>query len=324
MSSLIERAAQRLEQLRRAGIEVPASGALAPSARVSSGPRAAPSAGPAASEARLPSSQPVSKRVTLDTVRLDAAGLSVPGATRSLLTDQYRVIKRPLLRNAKGRGAATVVNGNLIMITSALPAEGKSFTAVNLAMSIAAELDHTVMLVDADVAKPSLPRMLGIDPGPGLLDVLDGSEELSSVLLRTDVEGLTVLRAGTHHPRATELLASEAMRQLLHEMATRYPERIIVFDSPPLLPTTEARALASHMGQVVLVVHAERTLQSQVERALATIDACPLRLLLLNQARGAAEEVYAYGYSDSYTGPVLPASNATSIPVPANAAGQGA
>jgi Mrp family chromosome partitioning ATPase len=152
------------------------------------------------------------------------------------------------------------------------------------------------MLVDADVAKPSIPRMLGVEPGPGLMDVLDGSEELSSVLLRTNIPGLTLMRAGTHHSRATELLASEAMRQLLHEMATRYPERVILFDSPPLLSTTEARALAIHMGQVVLVVHAERTPQSQVESALATIDACPLRLLLLNQARGATEESYGYAY----------------------------
>jgi len=291
MTSLIEQAALRLEQLRKAGVEVPGVASHRPESESVSQPIAAP----AREEPRMPAA-PVSQPVTIDLARVAAAGIAVPGGQRSQLTDQYRVIKRPLLRNATSRGSSMLTHGNLIMVTSALPAEGKTFTAVNLAMSIAAEMDHTVMLVDADVARASIPRVLGIDPGPGLLDVLDGSKELSSVLLRTNVEGLTVLRAGTHHPHATELLASDAMHQLLLQMATRYPERIILFDSPPLLLTTEARALASHMGQVIVVVHAAKTLQSQVESALAAIDTCPVRLLLLNQVIGAAEDNYGYAY----------------------------
>jgi exopolysaccharide/PEP-CTERM locus tyrosine autokinase len=145
------------------------------------------------------------------------------------------------------------------MVTSALAGEGKSFTSVNLALSIAAELDNTVMLVDADVARPSVLRMLGLPQGPGLLDVLEERVDLSDVLLKTSVEKLTLLPSGTPHPRATELLASDAMTHLLDDMAKRYPDRIIIFDSPPLLLTTESRVLASHMGQVVVVVHAERT-----------------------------------------------------------------
>jgi Mrp family chromosome partitioning ATPase len=152
------------------------------------------------------------------------------------------------------------------------------------------------MLVDADVARPSVPRVLGLPEGPGLLDLLDGSSDMSSALLKTNIDKLTILPSGTPHPRATEMLASDAMRQLLADMAKRYPDRIIIFDSPPLLLTTEARALATNMGQIVLVVQAGKTLQSQVEHALTTIESCPVRMLVLNQARADVQGAYGYGY----------------------------
>ncbi len=300
MSSLIEQAAQRLEQLRRAGAVVADA---RPAQRLPGGGQSAvvsPTA-PAVPEATVES-----RRVDLDFTALAEAGILVPNAPRSLLGDQYRVIKRPLIRNAVGKGASKIANGNLIMITSAVAGEGKSFTAVNLAMSIATELDHTVMLVDADVARPSISRMLGLvsdsEPtyGPGLLDVLDGRAEMSSVLLKTNIDKLTLLPSGTQHARATELLASDAMTKLLDEMARRYPDRIIIFDSPPLLLTTEARVLATHMGQIVVVVHAEKTLQADVQTALATIESCPVRLLLLNRAQASAEGGYGYGYGYGY------------------------
>jgi exopolysaccharide/PEP-CTERM locus tyrosine autokinase len=239
-----------------------------------------------------------SKQVDLDFGALVAMGLLAPGAPRSRVADQYRVIKRPLIKNAVGKGAATLNHANLIMVTSALAGEGKSFTSLNLAMSIAAEFDHTVMLVDADVARPSLLRMLGLPPGPGLLDVLEGRLDLSDVLLRSNIDKLTLLPSGTPQPRATELLASESMRQLLDDMARRYPDRIIIFDSPPLLLTTESRVLATQMGQILMVVHAEQTPQGAVQQALATIESCPLKMLLLNQSRG--DETGAYGYNYGY------------------------
>jgi protein-tyrosine kinase len=308
MSSLIEQAALRLEQLRRAGATLPET---RPAQRMPGGGQVAAMAPAFAPPADVPLAAPdapvpESRRVDLDFAALAAAGVLVPNAPRSMLGDQYRVIKRPLIRNAVGKGAAKLVNGNLIMITSALAGEGKSFTAVNLAMSIATELDHTVMLVDADVARPSVSRMLGLAAegdsayGPGLLDVLDGRVEMSSVLLKTNIDKLTLLPSGTQHARATELLASDAMTRLLDEMGRRYPDRIIIFDSPPLLQTTEARVLATHMGQVVVVVRAESTLQSDVQSALATIEACPVRLLLLNRAQATAEGGYGYGYGYGY------------------------
>ncbi|MEO8409490.1 MAG: XrtA-associated tyrosine autokinase [Propionivibrio sp.] len=243
----------------------------------------------------------ISRRVDLDLQALAAAGIIRPDAPRSQLADEYRVIKRPLIDNAMGKGAAQIKDGNLIMITSAMPGEGKTFTAANLAMSIAMELDNTVMLVDADVARPTLLKVLGLPPVRGLLDVLvDDTVDLADVLLRTNIEKLTILPSGTAHPRATELLASESMVRLLEEMASRYSDRIIIFDSPPLLVTTEARTLASHMGQVVVVVKAEGTSFSSVKHALGTLESCPVKLMLLNQAKVWAKDGYGYGYGYSY------------------------
>lgn len=289
MTSLIEQAAQRLEQLRQAGADLPA----------------APRVGQTAEAAQKPLTQTpptaMSRQVEIDLDELAAAGIVSPNAPRSQIADQFRVIKRPLIRNAMGKGAALVAHGNLIMVTSALSGEGKTFTAINLAMSMATELDYTVMLVDADVGKPSVMDVLGLPAGPGLLDlVLDESKNLSSMLMKTNIDKLTLLPSGTPHARATELLASDAMIRLLDDLATRYADRIIVFDSPPLLLATESRVLASHMGQIVMVVQAEKTLQSDVAQALTTIEACPVKLMLLNQVRtvfkGGYEHGHGYGY----------------------------
>ncbi len=288
MSSLIEQAAQRLEQLRQAGAEMPATPVVQ-------------TVGAARKPVNEAHSALLSRRVEIDLEALAAAGIVSPYAPRSQIADQFRVIKRPLIRNAMGKGASSIAHGNLIMVTSALAGEGKTFTAINLAMSMATELDYTVMLVDADVPRPSVMKVLGLPEGPGLLDLVIGeSGDMSSMLLKTNIDKLTILPIGTPHARATELLASDAMVRLLDEMANRYPDRIIIFDSPPLLLTTEARVLASHMGQVVLVVQAGRTLQSEVRQALATIEACPVKLLLLNQARTGSKGGYGYGYGYGY------------------------
>lgn len=289
MSSLIEQAAKRLEQLRQAGADVPA---IAPGQPVAATPQ------PEVAVAKPAAAPSASRRVEINLQALAAMGIGVPGASRSQIADQYRVIKRPLIKNAMGRGASVIANGNLIMVTSSLPGEGKSFTSINLALSIAAELDNSVLLVDADVARPSLMRMLGLPASsPGLLDLVqDDSKDLSSVLLKTNVEKLSILPSGTPHPRATELLASDAMVKLLEEISARYTDRIIVFDSPPLLITTESRVLATHMGQIVMVVNAGKTLQADVKRALATIESCPVKMMLLNRSSSLFKGGYGYGY----------------------------
>lgn len=289
MNSLIEQAALRLEQLRQADAEI-----YAPPQEADAGDREFNT-----EEKALPLAQ--SRHVDIDFEVLAAAGIVSPHAPRSQIADQFRIIKRPLISNAAGKGPSVIANGNLIMVTSALPGEGKSFTAINLAMSIATELDYTVMLVDADVGRPSVMRLLGLPTGPGLLDlVVDESEDLSDMLLRTNIDKLTILPSGTPHARATELLASDAMTRLLHDMAKRYADRIIIFDSPPLLLATESRVLASHMGQIVMVVQAEKTLQSDVQLALTMIETCPIKLLLLNQARTIPKSGYEAGYGYGY------------------------
>lgn len=273
---------------------------LLPEAQASLSPSAWSGLQPAGTAPAPAAERPLSRRVELDLGRLAAAGFVTPEAPRSRVADQFRVVKRPLIANAKGRGGAAVAHGNLIMVTSALSGEGKTFTSINLALSLATELDCSVLLVDADVARSSVLQRLGLPTAPGLLDLLESRVAMPDVLLRTNIEKLSLLPCGTPHVRATELLASDAMRRLLDEMAGRYPDRLLVFDSPPLLLTTEARVLASRMGQIVVVVQADRTRRADVERALETIEGCPQRMLLLNQVRRDAAGGYGYGYGYGY------------------------
>jgi hypothetical protein len=176
--------------------------------------------------------------------------------------------------------------------------------AVNLALSIAAERDLQVLLIDADVARPSLQRELRLPEGPGLMDLLlDPSLPLEAAVRDTDIDKLAVMTAGTLSDNANELLASDAMEALLDLISERYPDRIFIFDAPPLLPTTEARVLAGLMGQIALIVEAGVTPQGAVEEALATIEACPVVGVILNKAdeRRAGGYGYGYGYGNGST-----------------------
>jgi receptor protein-tyrosine kinase len=314
--SLIEQAAKRLEQLQKAGVEVPgiekpaaAHGPSTPDAAMrvvdergaqSGGPAAArPATRPAATPADRPSTR--SKRTIIDLERLSATGFVTPDNATSQLASEYRLIKRPLLDNVAGRSAAPVAKANMIMVTSAVPGEGKTFTSINLAMSMALELDHTVLLVDADVTRPNVMASLGLPESKGLMDVLLSPKlDLSEVLLRTNVEKLTLLPAGSGDTRATELLASESMVNLVNEIANRYRDRIVIFDAPPLLATTESRVLAKHMGQVIVVVEADRTTQGTLTDALETIKSCPVVATVLNKASRSDVGGYGYGYGYGY------------------------
>ena len=317
--SLIEQAAKRLEELRRAGAEVPGASSsdgaevasldgverlptpeaairgLAARGAVPEPVAPSPNQAPLSRDIRRSDGREQS-RIEIDLERLKARGFVTPDAPKSQIADEFRVIKRPIIHNARRTAASAIRNGNLIMVTSALPGEGKTFTAVNLALSVAMELDTTVLLVDGDVAHPELPRVLGTPASPGLLELLTTNElDVSDAIVRTNVDNLSILPAGAHHRRATELLASEQMAIVLHELGTRYPDRIVIFDSPPLLPTTEARALALHMGQIVMVVAADSTRQHAVNLALATIENCEIVLMMLNKADKTDVGTY-YGY----------------------------
>ncbi len=241
------------------------------------------------------------QEVVIDFDRLKAAGMLTPDAGQGRLTDEYRAIKRPLLKNAFGEGVVKITHGNLIMVTSALPGEGKSFTSIGLAMSMAMELDRTVLLVEADVAKPAVCRYCGIpEPEQGLVDYLADSDiDLSELLMKTNVPKLTILPAGRRHPSSAELLGSHAMRDLMDQLANRYPDRVVIFDSPPLLLSNEAVTLSSLMGQIVVVVEAARTQQAQVKQAIALLDPEQMVGVVLNKNRaseGAGYGGYGYGY----------------------------
>lgn len=238
----------------------------------------------------------VHKRISIDLEKLHRLGIVTPQHGKTQIAEQFRLIKRPLLTNAFNQNTG-IKNGNLIMITSSLAGEGKSFCSINLAMSIAMEMDHRVLLVDADVARPSIPRILDFNPEEkGLLDIILGDRlDVSNVLIKTNIEKLTIISSGTRHPHATELLASQSMGTILTELAQRYRDRIVIFDSPPLLLTSESRVLASQMGQIVLVVEAERTTQQTLKEALRQIESCDVVNLIYNKARSFSGAGY-YGY----------------------------
>jgi protein-tyrosine kinase len=311
--SLIEKAAKRLEELKRSGVDVTDLGTNGEedatrqaSATSNTNTKPLDTRPELQSNARIQSlsrpqeeqADPARPIFQIDLKKLAATGCVTPDAPRSRIAEEFRHLKRTLLANASGKSSVPVKNANLVMITSSVPGEGKTFSAVSLAMSLAMEVDRTVLLVDADVARPALPGLLGLPESNGLLDALEQqSMSLNELLIHTNVEKLTILPSGATRPTATELLASDAMNDLLDELSARYPDRIIIFDSPPLLATTESRALATHMGQIVFVVNAEHTLRSEVKQGLAAIEACPIKLLLLNKANTTSSGGYGgYGY----------------------------
>ena len=311
--SIVEQATQRLEQLRKAGIEVPG-----PADRMSSdagvSPFPGPGHGPRINEQRgvikplaraanpappRSSTRDLSREVTLDLSRLRVDGYLTPDDPGSGLAEELRALKRPIIDHVRESRLKGAKRSNLIMVSSALPGDGKTYCAINLAISIAMEVDHSVLLVDADVVRPTVPERLGVDAGLGLLDVLTNPTlDLSEVMLRTNVPKLSLLPAGTATAKSTELLASATMEALLTDLETRYADRIVIFDSPPLLATSESRILASRMGQVLMVVQANRTQQDAVAKAFAGIASCETVWCVLNGAT-ADHSAASYGYGHS-------------------------
>lgn len=233
----------------------------------------------------------------IDLAYLRAIGMLTPDNVNNLISEEFRNIKRPLLKNAYGRGSEIVERGNLIMVASALPGEGKTFTSINLAMSIAMEKDRTVLLVDADVSRAGITKTMGFEPGLGLSDyLLDDSIKLTDLLIKTNVPKLTVVSAGHQNDSMTELLASAAMERLVSDLSTKYLDRIIIFDSPPLIVTTEARVLASLVGQIAIVVSADETPQPAVLEALGYLDKSKPVGFILNKSQRSASSSYGYGY----------------------------
>jgi receptor protein-tyrosine kinase len=226
------------------------------------------------------------KQIRLDYEALSRIGHIVPHAGNKQLSEEYRIIKRPIIRNALGKGAAPLVHGNLVSISSSLPSEGKTFTAFNLALSIATELDSTVLLIDGDVLKYSMSQLLGIEKEKGLIDLLSDKQcSVSDVIIHTQIPRLKLIAAGNRSEKSTELLASKEMERLLDELSNRYSDRIIIFDSPPILATSEAAVLNQHMGQILLVVEAGQTPVDAIKESLSRFDEEKAVGLVLNKSR---------------------------------------
>ena len=236
----------------------------------------------------------------LEEEALIRGGLLAPLDQAIPVTDEFRRIKRPLIDNAIKNGAEYENHMNLIMISSPLPGAGKTFCSVNLAASLSLERDLNVLLVDADVAKPHISSAFGLADQPGLIDILeDETMSVDEVLVRTDLNDIQVLPAGRKHSQSTELLASDRMKEVMHELATRYADRIIVMDSPPLMITSEAQAVARQAGQIVLIVETGKTTNQEIQEALEQLDRDKAINIILNKSLYSQTGGYygsGYGY----------------------------
>jgi receptor protein-tyrosine kinase/non-specific protein-tyrosine kinase len=208
----------------------------------------------------------------------------------SPVAEEYRKLKSVLVKMTKGEHFR-----NALMVTSSVPNEGKSLTALNLAISLAQELDHTVLLIDADLRRPSLHRYLGIEKGVGLADVLLGEAEIGQTLIPTGIGKLSVMRAGRHVENPAELFSSQRMKELVQEMKLRYPDRYLIFDTPPVLPFAETRSLAHLVDGVLFVVMERLADQGSVRDAIDSLKGCQLLGLVYNAAAlSGNDERYSY------------------------------
>jgi protein-tyrosine kinase len=255
-----------------------------------------------------PRDQRFSKIVQVDPTVLRAAGLLPPVQREHDVARQYRRIKLPLLEQARKEGASGDARARLIFVSSALPGEGKTFSTVNLAFSMAREKDIDVLLIDGDVAKPHVTRAFSLDGEPGLVNALmDESTDPESLIIGTDIPGLTILPAGAFsEDSATELLASNRMRQVVEQILRSRRRRIVVIDSPPLLLTTESKVLAGLAGQIIIVVKAGSTPQHAVFESLDMLGEEAAIGFILNQAQASIADKYVgypgYGSYASYGG----------------------
>jgi len=242
-------------------------------------------------------------RVELDLASLTARGFVTEANAESELATDFRRIKRPLLLAIKKVEAAQSHANppNLIVVTSSLPGEGKTFTSINLALSIAAEMDRSVLLLDGDVAKSAVAEVLNVQTELGLTDVLNrGGAGIDDAVLTTNVPGFAILASGPRLPNTDELFASDMMRRLMLELADRDPKRLVLVDAPPLLARTEAPNLARLASQVVVVVEADKTPQASVSEALSLLQGCDNVSLILNKVTRRASDRYTYGYGYGY------------------------
>lgn len=213
------------------------------------------------------------KFLDIDLDKLSENGLISLSGERKQINEEYREIKRKLLANAFGALSSTLNNPNIIMVSSSRPSEGKTFTATNLALSIASEQDKTVLLIDADVLKPNVLRTLSLKHKSGLMEYLTGDvDDISEVIYHTNVDKLKIIPAGKSHHLSTELLASQKMHDTVDEFANRYPDRVVIFDTPPLIGINESAILANFAGQAVVVVEEGRAKMADIRHCVERLN----------------------------------------------------
>ena len=260
---------------------------LDPGVSISAAPiaeRAAPKASASKDLARAAPAIVPSRQGVISAARLAERGMIVPGQPVTGIAEEYRIVKRELIRNIIGAPNRPIIpRGHRVLIASANPGEGKTFSAVNLALSLAAEADYDVLLIDGDMAKPSVVKLLGLEDGPGLMDALaDPHLPLGDCIIQTDLPGLKVMPAGKSTVGDTELIASSRTEVLLTRLEAGAPGRILIIDSPPILAASPAAVLAGHVGQLIMVVRADETLEAALRDAVGLVSACPHIQLLLN------------------------------------------
>lgn len=236
-------------------------------------------------------------KIEIDLEMLAKKGFVSTNSDRQIINEEYRVIKRKLLDNAFGPLSKSLKNSNVIMVTSSRQGEGKTFTAINLALSIALEQDKTVLLVDADVLRPNIMRTLELKNEQGLMEYLLGDKEnIAEVMCRTNLDNLRIISAGKSHHLSAELLASERMFTAVEEFANRYPDRIVIVDTPPLLGINETTILANLAGQALVVTEEFKTKLFDVEKAVKHLNPEMAIGFIVNKTEQVNLEGGGYGY----------------------------
>lgn len=239
----------------------------------------------------------LSKKIDIDLNKLDENGYLTPNTTNKGIFEQLRHMKIKLLPDAFKTNKSGSDYSNLIMITSAIAGEGKTYTSLNLALSIAYEFNRTVLFIDADISKRSSTRLLGLDEYPGLSDYLkNDNQSLSDYLLSTNIKKFNVLPSGFPYEMTTELFSSRKMSELMNELSSRYNDRLIIIDTPPLLQDTSASALALHVNKIIVVIEAEKTPIHIVKKAIRTIKSDKSISIVLNKSN----QRYDTGYGSYY------------------------
>ncbi len=267
--------------------------------------RPSPASPPPAPMAAMPmpvtaavSMEPADPTHRIDMPRLIAAGVAEGGAGRTRIAEEFRLVQNQLLRAAFGTESDPGLS-NLLMVTSARPNEGKTFSALNLATSIARRGDHQVLLIDADAKHGSLTDQLGLGDFPGLLELAAKPDfDLSDCVFSTAIPALSFLPVGHQRGHRGDVFASNGMMRVIQGLGRRFPDIFIVLDVAPCLSTSDPAALAPMVGQIIFVVEAERTQRDEVEASLDLIQTCPTITLLLNKVQMSTSHSFgAYSYS---------------------------